>query len=123
MDVYVARQPIFNKKKKIYGYELLFRDGLTNAFPNIDGDTATSKVLTNSFLTIGMDQITGGKKAFINFPPKLLLKKIPLMFPHDKMTIEVLEDVKPDPEIIAACKELKDSGYDLALDDFAIDDA
>jgi EAL and modified HD-GYP domain-containing signal transduction protein len=83
MEVYVARQPIFNKNKKLYGYELLFRDGLSNAFPDIDGDTATSKLLSNSFFSIGMNQLTAGKTAFINFPQSLLLKKIPMMFPSE----------------------------------------
>ena len=90
MDIYVARQPIFNRKKKIYGYELLFRDGMSNAFPDIDGDAATSKVLAHSFLTMGMEQITGGRIAFINFTEQLLVKKIPLMFPREKLMVETL---------------------------------
>ena len=67
MEVYVARQPIFDKDKKIYGYELLFRDSMSNYFPDIDGDTATSKLLSNSFLTIGIEDIIGKGFAFINF--------------------------------------------------------
>ncbi|HDI78267.1 MAG TPA: signal transduction protein, partial [Desulfobacteraceae bacterium] len=42
MDLYVARQPIFSRKKELYGYELLFREGISNYFPDIDGDIATS---------------------------------------------------------------------------------
>jgi len=61
MEVYVARQPVLDRSKNTIGYELLFRGGMTNAFPDIDGDTATSKLLSNSFFSIGMDQITGGK--------------------------------------------------------------
>ena len=72
MDVYVARQPVFNRSKKIFAYELLFRDGLSNAFPDIDGDTATSKLLSSSFLTMDIDSISGKKKAFINFTRELL---------------------------------------------------
>jgi c-di-GMP-related signal transduction protein len=118
MDVYVARQPVFNKNKKLYGYELLFRDGLSNAFPNIDGDTATSKLLSNSFFSIGMSQLTAGKTAFINFPQSLLLKKIPMMFPSEKMMVEILEDVVASEQLISACTDIADAGYSLALDDF-----
>ncbi|MCK4488596.1 MAG: signal transduction protein, partial [Desulfobacterales bacterium] len=64
METYVARQPIFNKSKKIFGYELLFRDGMFNLFPDVDGDTATSRVLSSSFLLIGTEKITGGRRAF-----------------------------------------------------------
>jgi c-di-GMP-related signal transduction protein len=118
MEVYVARQPIFNKNKKLYGYELLFRDGLSNVFPDIDGDTATSQLLSNSFFSIGMNQLTSGKTAFINFPQSLLLKKIPMMFPSEKMMVEILEDVDPNEQVINACTDIAEAGYSLALDDF-----
>ena len=118
MEVYVARQPIFNKNKKLHGYELLFRDGLSNAFPDIDGDTATSKLLSNSFFSIGMNQLTAGKTAFINFTQSLLLKKIPMMFPSEKMTVEILEEVEPNEQVVSACPDIAGAGYSLALDDF-----
>jgi EAL and modified HD-GYP domain-containing signal transduction protein len=118
MDVYVARQPIFDVKKNIYAYELLFRDGALNCVSNIDGDTATEKVLTNSFFTIGLDTILGGKKAFINFTQNLLVQKTPLLLPKAQTVVEVLEDVVPEPEVIEACKEIVEKGYLIALDDF-----
>jgi len=97
-DVFVARQPIFNKKKSLYAYELLFRDGLNNMMPNIDGDTATSTLLSNSFLTLGIDALTGGKKAFINFTRKLLIQEIPFLFPRETTVIEILENIDRLPE-------------------------
>jgi len=121
LDIFVARQPILSRGKKTYGYELLFRDGLTNSFPEIDGETASSKVLTNSFFSIGMDQLVLEKKAFINFTQGLLTKKIPMMFPKEKIVIEILEDVEPTEEVIAACRVMASSGYEIALDDFVYD--
>jgi len=118
MDIYVARQPIFNKKKKLYGYELLFRDRLSNAFPDVDGDMATSKVLSHSFLSFGMDRMTSGRNAFINFTNQLLVKRIPLLFPKTRLVVEVLEDVEPADPVVEACRELRCMGYRLALDDF-----
>ena len=118
MDVYVARQPIFDRQKDIYGYELLFRDGMSNAFPDVDGDTATSSVLSSSYLDLGIDRIAGGKKAFINFTRDLLLKKIPTMFPSGSIIVEILEDVEPEDALIESCREIAQAGYDLALDDF-----
>lgn len=118
MDVFVARQPIFNKDKKIHGYELLFREGTANFFTGIDGNTATSKVLSNTFFTIGIEQLTGNHLAFINFTKDLLLQYIPRLFPREKLVIEVLEDVEPDEEIVNACKTLSQKGYQIALDDF-----
>ena len=119
MEVYVARQPIFKKNKKIYGYELLFREGLSNYFPNIDGDLATSKVLSTSFMTIGIEEVTGGSLAFINFTQNLLSKRVPLMFPPQKVVVELLEDVRPEPDVLKACHEITQKGYVIALDDFS----
>lgn len=117
-DVYVARQPIFDKSKNIYAYELLFRDGTANYVPDIDGDVATTILLANTFFTIGMDTLAGGKKSFINFTQNLLQKKIPLLLPKTTTVIEILEDVTPDPELIDACAHMAAEGYTIALDDF-----
>lgn len=118
MDIYVARQPIFNRKKNLYGYELLFRDGLSNVFPDIDGHAATSKILSHSFLSMGVDSITGGRFAFINFTDQLLIQRIPLLFPRDKLIVEILEDVEAVEPVLEACRELRGMGYQLAMDDF-----
>jgi len=56
-NIFVARQPILNKKKKLFAYELLFRDGLSNAFPEMDGDMASSKLVAGSFLSFGLDEL------------------------------------------------------------------
>ena len=121
MDVYVARQPIFTKRLDVYAYELLFRVGKENVFIDIDGDKATSSVITDSFLVIGMDSLTRGKKAFINFTQNLLMDETATILPKDSIVVEILEDVKPSKEIITACRKLKDLGYILALDDFVFD--
>ncbi len=118
METYVARQPIFNKNKKIFAYELLFRGSMSNFFPDIDGETATSRVLSSSFLLIGTEKITGGRRAFINFTQDLLVNQIPFMFPKEKTVVEILEDVRPEADVINACREMADRGYCLALDDF-----
>lgn len=118
MNVYIARQPIFNKHQKVYAYELLYRSGQENSFDASDGDNASSKVITNSLLLFGLDTITGGKKAFINFTQNLLKDEVATSLPKELVTIEILENVTVDDEVIEACKKLKNAGYQLALDDF-----
>ncbi|MGD9008853.1 MAG: HDOD domain-containing protein [Desulfobacteraceae bacterium] len=118
MDVYVARQPIFNHRKKLLAYELLFRDGTANYVPSIDGDVATSTVLSNTFFSIGMDTLLGGKLSFINFTQNLLTRKIPLLLPKQTTVVEILEDIKPTADLIEACREMARKGYAIALDDF-----
>lgn len=122
MESFVARQPIFNRKKQIIAFELLFRDGTGNAMPDIDGDTASSQLLTNSYLGIGMEALTEGKRAFVNFTENLLLKKTPLLFPKETTVVEVLETVTPSAAVVAACQEIARQGYMIALDDFLYED-
>lgn len=118
MDIFLARQPIFDRDLHIYGYELLFRAGEANIFPNIDGGVATSKVLSATFFTIGIEEITGRHKAFVNFTRELLLQGAAHMFPPDTFVVEILEDVYPDDEVFVACRELRAKGFGIALDDF-----
>ncbi len=118
MDFFVARQPIFDRKKRLFAYELLFRSDMSNSFPGFDGNFATSSLLSSSFFTVGIERISGGRKAFINFTEDLLLKGTPTLFPHNTITVEILENIEPRDEIITACKSLRNGGYSLALDDF-----
>lgn len=118
MDVYVARQPVFNTRKKIFGYELLFRNGFKNAFPDINGDIATSNVLSNTFFSFELKEILGNTPGLINFTKDLILQKTPLLFPPKHIIIEVLENIEPDREILEALKEFKKKGFTIALDDF-----
>lgn len=117
--IFVARQPIFDRDKKIYGYELLFRRGLENFFDeNLDKDFASSKVLLDSFMLFDLKELTRGKRAFLNFTGPVLLSDLALAFKTDSIVVELLENIEPEPNIIAACKKLKSKGYTLALDDF-----
>ena len=118
MDVFVARQPIFDREQTVYAYELLFRSGLDNFFKHSDQDQASSKVIIDSFVSIGMKEMTGGKKAFINFTRDLLLEEYATILPKDVVVVEILENVEPDEEIVAACQKLKQAGYTVAMDDF-----
>ncbi|NPA25579.1 MAG: HDOD domain-containing protein, partial [Deltaproteobacteria bacterium] len=118
METFVARQPIFDRDQKVYAYELLFRDSMDNFMPEIDSDTATSHLLKNSFLTIGVNELCGGHHSFINFTDHLLIKRVPLLLPRDSLVVEILEDVEITEELIAACRELARAGYIIALDDF-----
>ncbi|OQX13692.1 MAG: hypothetical protein BWK76_15810 [Desulfobulbaceae bacterium A2] len=118
MEVYLARQPIFNRRKELYAYELLFRSSMSGGFPGIDGDQATSRILSSSFFTTGISKVSGGKPCFINFTQELLLQGIPAMLPRERVVVEVLEDVKATPEVVTACRELAGQGYIIALDDF-----
>lgn len=121
MNHFVARQPIFDQNQEVSAYELLYRSELYNGYTNPDGDRATTDVITNSLLLIGLDTLTRGKKAFINFTRNLLENEVATLLPTGLTVIEILEDIEPDEKILEACKRLKKMGYQLALDDFTYD--
>lgn len=119
MKVFVARQPIFNNRGNSVGYELLYRDGAKNCFPKgVDPNTATSRLILNTHLNLGLNTFTHGKVALINFGEESILQGLPKMLPVKGVIIEVLEDVTPSDEVYAALRELFHMGYTIALDDF-----
>ncbi len=118
MDSFIAKQPIFDRAEKVYAYELLFRSGLENVCRETDLDHAAAKVIADSLHLMGIETLTGGKKAFINVTRDALLKEYMRVLPHSTTVVEILETVEPDPEVVLACERLKHAGYMLALDDF-----
>ncbi|MCC5856441.1 MAG: HDOD domain-containing protein [Idiomarina sp.] len=118
MFFYIARQPILNREKKLFAYELLFRNGKSNAFPDISADVATASLIENSQLQHSVNEITDKHRAFINFTEKGLLDELPTFLPKDDIVVEVLETVTPSKEVFASLTVLKDKGYTLALDDY-----
>jgi EAL and modified HD-GYP domain-containing signal transduction protein len=118
---YVARQPIFDREEKVFGYELLFRDGVENAFSGGDSNEASRSTLDSSLL-MGFDVLCDGRRAFVNCTRETLLKGLVTLLPSTTTVVEILETVPPDPEVIAICQSLKETGYTLALDDYVADD-
>jgi len=116
--VFVGRQPILDRQRQTFAYELLFRSSLRADHAAAADDAATADVIANSVLTIGLDKLTDGRWAFINVTRGLLLAGTPWMLPPDKVVIELLEDIEADAEVVAACHELRRAGYAIALDDF-----
>jgi c-di-GMP-related signal transduction protein len=118
MEVFVARQPIFNVKEEVIGYELLYRsDQAVNKFANVDGDLATTELIINSFMNIGIEKLANGRPCFINFTENLLKTGLPTYFHPSEIVVEILETIEPNQELIQICTELKSKGYKIALDD------
>lgn len=123
MNVFVARQPIFNRGEQSVAYELLYRKSEVNSYTHIDGDEATADVIINGFFNIGVEELSEGKKCFINFTENLLNLKLPTYFEPESIVVEILEDIPINKELVSICQELKELGYTIALDDFAIQES
>lgn len=114
----VGRQPIFDRKVQVCAYEILFRtdDAIDRSF--VDGDVATGSVVLQSLTDIGLDALVGDNLAFINLTRNLLLSGELSCLPPNRVVLEILEDIKPDYEILQAIERLSGEGYTIALDDF-----
>jgi len=119
--VYVVRQPIFDDKRDVVAYELLFH---RPSGGDISSDREmTSRVIANSIVNIGLGELTGNKPAYINFSRELLMDGTALLLPPELIGIEVLETVAVDDELLDALRQLKAKGYSIALDDFEYDES
>jgi c-di-GMP-related signal transduction protein len=115
-EKFIARQPIFDERLKLFAYELLFRANDKNVFQ--PRPEASSTVIVDSLMLFGLQSLTGHAKAFINLDLAALQRGAARLLPPDRVVIEILETLVPTPEVVQICKELCDSGYVLALDDF-----
>lgn len=117
VDVFIARHAIFDRNLSLFGYELLFRSCQQNVCTVRDDTNTTLQVLANSLLSSGLEVLACNAPVFINFGEQLLTSEFTSLFPPKSVVIEILETVKPSPQVIASCIELKKMGYLLALDD------
>ncbi|WP_456384297.1 EAL and HDOD domain-containing protein [Persephonella sp.] len=116
--IYLGRQPILDRHKKIVAYEILYRKSF-EAFAKVeDENQATSRVIVNIFNNIGIKNLTGNKKTFINVNIELLFYDIFEFIPPENIVIEILEDTPVDEKVINRVKKIKEMGFELALDDY-----
>jgi len=116
--LFIARQPIYNRNKSVMGYELLYRNSSHNHANISDGDIASCETILNTFMHIGIDNIAGSALAFINLPREFIVNETLTPMFNEQAVLEILEDIKPDTEVINGIKRLKTEGYQIALDDF-----
>ena len=115
---FVARQPIFDADKNVWGYELLFRNSYGNNFADVGNeDAATSQIIADGFGLIQED-IEEGQRLLVNFPRNMLLEGAADFLPPEVCVIEILEHVQPEQDILQVLADLKGGGYTLALDDY-----
>jgi EAL and modified HD-GYP domain-containing signal transduction protein len=117
---FVARQPILDRAQHVFGYEILFRNGVEDYF-NADPELAARSTLDSSLL-FGITTLCDNRRAFVNCTREVLFKDLITLLPPTHAVAEILETVEPEDRVIAACKRLKAAGYLIALDDFAPND-
>jgi EAL and modified HD-GYP domain-containing signal transduction protein len=118
VKTFVARQPILDARLHVYGYELLIRADPSEAPGGIDPSRATCSVISEGLLLIDAERFAAGRRAFVNVAREALLGGYITLLPKESTVVEILESVEPDDQVVRACRDLRDAGYLLALDDF-----
>jgi EAL and modified HD-GYP domain-containing signal transduction protein len=119
VNVFLARQPIYDAARRIHGYELLFRHTDCGEAEISDGTIATAQVLVNAVVDIGVDRMAGQELLFVNCTRGILMSE-PLI-PPGRCVLEVLEHVDLDADLLERIDGLRRRGYRIALDDFTLD--
>ncbi|MBI3448004.1 MAG: HDOD domain-containing protein [Acidobacteria bacterium] len=117
-DLFVARQPILDRRQDLFAYELLFRSGPENYFHHPDQDAASRKLISDSMLVFGFENLLGRHRGFINASREVVIDGSLSLLPSRQAVVELLETVEADDEVLAACRALKEQGYLIALDDY-----
>lgn len=115
-EIRLGRQPIMDRQHRVVAYELLFRatgDGLP-----VSATQATAQVISHAFGDLGIGGALGESECYINLGKALLLSDLIELLPKERVVLEILEDVVPDAQLAARCRELRELGFRLALDDF-----
>ncbi|OGU18254.1 MAG: diguanylate phosphodiesterase [Geobacteraceae bacterium GWC2_53_11] len=118
---FLGRQPILDRNQEIVGYELLFRSADMDHAVFESYSHASSNVITHALSSFGMHEVLGGKFGFINVHLGLLLSEMLELLPIGQTVLELLEMIRLDDQVIDRCRELKEMGFLLALDDHEFD--
>ena len=120
MQIFLGRQPILGREQQLFAYELFFRDGLIatgNRAEILDPTHATATVIANAFAELSTNDVLGPYRGFINVDRDILFSDLIEALPQQLVALEILESVKPTPEVLARCQQLHDLGFMLAADD------
>ncbi len=120
--VRVGRQAIFDRHRRLHGFELLFRaDGRdpVNLATVAERDVATSQVLTAALGDFGVRAIGDGLPLFINLTRAFVTGELPLVVDPERVVLELTEDIEVDEAVLTGIQRLRDAGYRIAMDDFA----
>jgi EAL and modified HD-GYP domain-containing signal transduction protein len=114
----VSRQPICDRHQRTFAYGVQFREFDTEKCVFGSAAAATSRVVFNSIVEIGLGRLVGPSKAFINFTRDFILSKNCSLLPRNRVVLEILENSIPDPKFLGGLSMLRMKGFRFAIDDF-----
>lgn len=122
-EIYFARQPIYNRNFQVEGYELFYRNAGAESAQFLDAEIATSQVVLNTVTDVGLDQIVGPHKAFINIARDFVVGGYLEMFTLPQLVFEVVGNIVVDEPLLRILRQLRQKGCRFVLDDYRDNDA
>lgn len=119
-DVFVWRQPIYDRKTGVVGYELHFRNADADGAEILDDDSATCQMLANTLVDIGLENLCGTRPVFVNFTREFVDGRFPIPFERERIVVQVLEDIHFHEALLDDLRQLRTLGFQIALDHFAL---
>ena len=114
---FLGRQPILDRNRNLVAFELLFRQDEAEEAVNITDDlSASANVIVNAYGQLGIQNVLGRQRGFINADPDLIMSDIISLLPCKHVVLEVREPASVSAEFMKRCDELRQKGYQFALD-------
>src|SRR4051812_46989381 len=110
MEILVARQPVFDRSEKLYGYDLVVRQAADGPL-----DVPPEQLVADTFLGIGMDQVSAGHRTFVTLDRGMVVGGAARVLPADRVVLQLNDTIVIDAELIQACDQLVWSGYHLSI--------
>ncbi|SEQ94534.1 EAL and modified HD-GYP domain-containing signal transduction protein [Nitrosomonas sp. Nm51] len=115
-NIYLAKQPILDRNKDLVAYELFFRShALEESADFENGLSATANVIVNAYGNLGIQNVLGQQRGFININKELIKSDLVKLLPNKHVVLEISSSEVIDDEFITLCSELKKSGYQFAI--------
>lgn len=123
LRVVLGRQAIVDERRRVAGYEVLYRSSATaqEAGP-LDDMAATATVVLAAVAEMGMSSVVGQRDMFVNCSAEVLDLELERLLPPDRVVLEILETVEVSDRLCERIRELRSCGFRVALDDYVVDD-
>ena len=116
MQVFLSRQPIFDRDERIVGYALFYREPTAADTTAADVEETPERLIVDAFLGVGLDELVGDQPAYLKVTYDMLLSgSVELLDPR-RVVVEVPGDCVDDADVQATCERLKARGYRIAVD-------
>jgi len=114
-EIFVGRQPIYTRDLDVFAYELMPHPVNDE---EITADKATSQVIINAFMEIGIDKLVGKKTAFLTLTDHFLQSDYELPLPAERVILKIPSYVNITDKLIKGTEKLAAAGFKLALDNY-----